>query len=104
MIDSDPLGFATALAAMTVTVYLSRAGGYWLIGRFRIGPRLRRMLDALPGAIIAASLAPILLHGGGARAALAMVAAAAAMMVLRNDFAAVLAGVAVAAGVFAFGL
>jgi uncharacterized membrane protein len=103
MIDSDPLGFAAALVAMTLTVYLSRAGGYWLIGRFRIGPRLRRMLDALPGAIIAASLAPILLHGGW-RAALAMAVAAATMVVLRNDFAAVLAGVAVAAGAFAVGL
>ena len=49
MIDSDPLAFFAALAAMTVTVYLSRAGGYWLIGRVTIGPRLRRMLDALPG-------------------------------------------------------
>jgi uncharacterized membrane protein len=103
MIDSDPLGFAAALVAMTLTVYLSRAGGYWLIGRFRIGPRLRRMLDALPGAIIAASLAPILLHGGW-RAGLAMAVAATTMMVLRNDFAAVLAGVAVAAGAFAVGL
>jgi uncharacterized membrane protein len=104
MIESDPLGFAAALAAMTVTVYLSRAGGYWLIGRVTIGPRLRRMLDALPGAVIAASVAPILLHGGGLRAGLSMLAAAATMMVLRNDFAAVLAGVAVAAGAFAFGL
>lgn len=104
MIDSDPLGFAAALAAMTLTVYLSRAGGYWLIGRLRIGPRLRRMLDALPGAIITSALAPILLHGGGLRAGLAMGAAAATMVVLRNDFAAVLAGVAVAAGAFALGL
>lgn len=103
MIDSDPLGFIAALAAMTVTVYLSRAGGYWLIGRFRIGPRLRRMLDALPGAIIAASLAPLVLHGGG-RAGLALAAAAVTMIVLRNDFAAVLAGVAVAAAAFAMGL
>jgi hypothetical protein len=33
-----------------------------------------------------------------------MAVAAATMVVLRNDFAAVLAGVAVAAGAFAFGL
>ena len=103
MIESDPLGFATALAAMTVTVFLSRAGGYWLIGRVTIGPRLRRMLDALPGAIIAASVAPLLLHGGGLRAGLSMAAAAATMLAVRNDFAAVLAGVAVAAGVYALG-
>ena len=103
MIDSDPLGFFAALAAMTVTVYLSRAGGYWLIGRVTIGPRLRRMLDALPGAVIAASVAPIVLHGG-LRAGFAMLAGAVTMFLIRNDFAAVLGGVAVAAGAYAFGL
>lgn len=102
MIDSDPLGFAMALTAMTVTVYLSRAGGYWLIGRVTIGPRLRRMLDALPGAVIAASVAPILVHGG-LRAVAAVAAAAGVMFLVRNDFAAVLAGVAVAAAGFALG-
>jgi uncharacterized membrane protein len=102
MIEHDPLGFFAALAAMTLTVYLSRAGGYWLIGRVTIGPRLRRMLDALPGAVIAASVAPIIMHGG-LRAGLAMAAAAGAMFLIRNDFAAVLAGVAMAAGAFALG-
>ncbi len=103
MIESDPLGFALALAGMTLTVYLSRAGGYWLIGRVTIGPRLRRILDALPGAVIAASVAPIVVHGG-LRAGAAILAAAAVMFLMRNDFAAVLAGVAVAAGAFALGL
>jgi uncharacterized membrane protein len=103
MIESDPFGFAAALAAMTLTVFLSRAGGYWLIGRVTIGPRLRRTLDALPGAVIAASVAPIVVHGGF-RAGLAMLAAAGVMFVIRNDFAAVLAGVAVAAGAFALGI
>jgi uncharacterized membrane protein len=54
MNSHDPLGYAIVIAVMTVVVYLSRAGGFWLIGRVRIGPRLRRTLDALPGAIIAA--------------------------------------------------
>jgi uncharacterized membrane protein len=102
MIEHDPFGFAAALAAMTLTVYLSRAGGYWLIGRVTIGPRLRRMLDALPGSVIAASVAPMVVHGGW-RAGLAMAAAAGVMVLMRNDFAAVLAGVAVAAGAFALG-
>ncbi len=103
MIEHDPVGFFILLAAMTVTVYLTRAGGYWLIGRVTIGPRLRRMLDALPGAIIASTIAPILVQGG-LRAVLAMGAAAAVMVLMRNDFAAVLTGVAVAAGAFALGL
>ena len=103
MIETDPAGYFAVVAAMAITVYLMRAGGYWLIGRTTIGPRLRRVLDALPGAIIASMVAPILLHGG-LRAALSLAAAAGVMIVLRNDFAAVLAGVVVAALAFAVGL
>lgn len=103
MNSHDPLGYAMVIAVMTVVVYLSRAGGFWLIGRIRIGPRLRKMLDALPGAIIAATIAPLLAHGG--ISALAAVAAALlAMVMLRNDFAAVTAGLVAAALVRAVGL
>ena len=103
MIDRDPLGFAAILLAMTLAVYLTRAGGFWLMGRFSIGPRLRRMLDALPGAVVAATIAPILLTGG-LSAWLAIAAAAVTMIAVRSDFAAVVAGVAVAALVRAAGL
>ena len=96
MSERDPLGWIAIIAAMAVAVYLTRAGGYWLIGRVTIGPRLRKMLDALPGAIIAATIAPLLAHGG--ISALAAVSAALlAMVTLRNDFAAVAAGIAAAA-------
>jgi uncharacterized membrane protein len=102
MSENDPLGWAAIVAAMAIAVYLSRAGGYWLIGRVPIGPRLRRMLDALPGAIIAATVAPLLAHGG-ISALVAAVAALAAMIAVRNDFAAVAAGVIAAALVRAAG-
>lgn len=102
MTESDPLAFAAVLLAMTVAVYLMRAGGYWLIGRLPIGPRVHRMLDALPGAVIAATVMPILAHGS-ASAMLAVGAAAVTMFMVRNDFAAVVAGVAVAAAVRAVG-
>lgn len=103
MIEKDPLGFCAMLAALTVAVYLTRAGGFWLIGRFTIGPRLSRMLNALPGAIIASMVAPVLVQGG-LRAALAIGAAGGVMYLIRNDFAAVMAGMAVAAGAFALRL
>ncbi len=103
MIEKDAFGFFVVLAGMTVVVYVTRIAGYWLIGRLVIGPRLRRMLDALPGAIIAATVVPTLVQGG-ARAGLALVATAVVMVVVRRDFFAVLAGVAVAAGAFALGL
>jgi uncharacterized membrane protein len=102
MIGRDPAGFFALLAAMTLVVYLTRAGGFWLIGRVRIGRRLERMLQAMPGAVIAATVAPILLTDG-VSAWLAVAAAAGTMIVVRNDLAAVLAGVAVAALVRAGG-
>jgi len=102
MIENDPAGFLGLLLAMTLVVYATRAGGFWLIGRVTIGPRLRKILESMPGAVIAATVAPILLHGG-ISAWLAVIAAALAMLAVRNDFAAVVAGVAVAAGVRALG-
>lgn len=103
MIESDPKSYFLLLAAMTCAVYLTRAGGYWLMGRVTIGPRIRRMLDALPGAVIAATIAPILVQGG-LRAAAAMLAAATVMYIWRKDFAAVAAGAAAAAAAFSLGL
>ena len=103
MIASDPAGFLTLLAAMTLVVYATRAGGFWLIGRVRMGRRLQKILEALPGAVIAATIAPVLVHGG-VSALLAILAAGAAMLIARNDFAAVVAGVAVAALARAAGL
>lgn len=103
MIQSDPSGFLGLVAVMTLVVYLTRAGGFWLIGRVTIGPRLRKILEAMPGAVIAATVSPILLHGG-VSAWMAVAAAAVAMLIVRNDFAAVVAGVAVAALARAAGL
>ena len=102
MSERDPLGFAAIMLAMTLVVYLCRAGGFWLIGRVTLGPRLRKMLDALPGAIIAATIAPLLVHGGVSGIA-AVAAALLAMLIVRKDFAAVLAGIAAAALVRAAG-
>ncbi len=96
MSERDPLGWIAVIAAMALTVYITRAGGFWLIGRFTIGPRLRKILDALPGAIIAATIAPLMVHGGISAVA-AVAAALLAVVTLRNDFAAVVAGVVVAA-------
>ena len=102
MSERDPLGWFAVVAAMTVAVYITRAGGYWLIGRVTIGPRLRKMLDALPGAVIAATIAPLLVHGG-LSGLCAVSAALIAMIGLRNDFAAVAAGLGAAALVRAAG-
>jgi uncharacterized membrane protein len=88
---------------MTLAAFATRAGGYWLIGRFAIRPRLHRMLDALPGVMIASIVAPVLVRSG-VSALLAVAAAMIAMRTLRSDFAAVVAGMAVAALARAAGL
>ena len=103
MIERDPLSFTAMLAAMAAAVVVCRVGGYWLIGRFTIGRRLHKMLNALPGAVIASTVAPALLTGG-ISAWVALAAAALTMIAVRNDFAALAAGVLIAAGARAAGL
>ncbi len=102
MIEKDAFGFLVVVALMALVVYLTRISGYWLIGRFTIGPRLRRTFDALPGAIIAATVAPVLVHGG-LRSVAALAATALVMILVRKDFLAVVTGVAVGAAFFAYG-
>jgi len=103
MIDSNPLGYAGMLAVMMAGAYGMRIGGYWLIGYIRIGPRLERMLIALPGAMIAASVVPVVAKGGPS-AVLAVAASVVTMLIARNNFAAVVAGVGAAALARAAGL
>jgi len=90
----EPLVFA-ALLVMAGATLLMRAGGFWVMGRVPLTPRVRRMLEALPGSIVAAIVLPVVAKIGPA-AALAVAAAAAVMVLRRNEFLAVAAGVAVA--------
>jgi uncharacterized membrane protein len=85
-----------AFAVMTSVTVASRLGGYWLMGYVNVTPRVRRMLDALPGSIIVAAALPVAVNGG----LVVMFAISAAMIVTiirRNDFVAVITGMAVAA-------
>lgn len=93
MLRSDVM---LAFAVMTAVTVTARLGGYWLMGYVHVTPRVRRMLDALPGSIIVAASLPVAVTGG----AVVMFAIAAAMVVTiirRNDFLAVITGMAVAA-------
>jgi len=104
MTATEPLAFSTlaALAAMVVATYLMRAGGFWLMGRVPLTARVRQILEALPGSIIVAVILPLIVRSGGA-GLLAIGVASAVMIAVRNDFLAVLAGVAAAALVRALG-
>jgi branched chain amino acid efflux pump len=87
---------------MAAAAHLLRVGGFWLMGRVPLTPRVRRMLDALPGSVVAATVVPIVAKAG-LPAALAIVVVA-IMAVQRNEFLAVSGGVAVVMLVGAAGL
>ncbi len=101
--DLGPWGVPAAIAVMAAVTYAMRAGGFWLMGQVPLTPRLRRMLEALPGSVVISAVLPIMVRDG-VPAALAIAAAAVVMLVLRNDLLAVLTGVAVAASIRAAGL
>ena len=95
-------GPLVAILAMAVATYAMRAGGFWLMSHVTPTPRLRRMLETLPGSVMVATVLPIVLRDGLA-AVLAIAAAGAMMLVRRNDLLAVITGMAVAAGLRAAG-
>lgn len=93
MLRSDVM---LAFAVMTAVTIAARLGGFWLMGYVDVTPRIRRMLDALPGSIIVAAALPVAVNGGPVVMG-AIVAAIAATVVFRNDFIAVIVGMTVAA-------
>ena len=93
----EPLALV-AIIVMAAAVYLMRAGGFWLMGRIPLTPRVRRMLEALPGSIIASIILPLVDRMGVV--ALCAVAAGAVMMIVRrNELLAVAVGIATAVAV-----
>jgi uncharacterized membrane protein len=98
MSENDVLPYATffAIATMAAMTYLVRVGGFWMMGHVPITARVHRMLEALPGSVVAAIILPVVAKNG-LPALLAVLAVIAVMMIRRNDFIAIGAGLAVAA-------
>jgi uncharacterized membrane protein len=99
MLRSDVM---VAFAVMTAVTVAARLGGYWLMGYVNVTPRVRRMLDALPGSIIVAAALPVAVNGGPV-VMFAIIAAIAVTIIFRNDFIAVITGRLVAALARGFG-
>ena len=93
---------AVAILGMAAATYLIRAGVFWLMGHVPLTVRVRRMLEALPGAMVAAIVVPLAVRSGPA-AMVALAAAGGVMAASRNDFLAVAVGIAIAAGARAAG-
>ncbi|MHA7774358.1 AzlD family protein [Roseibium sp. M-1] len=102
ILSADPL-LVLAILGMAAVTYALRAGGYWVMGRMPITPRVRRGLEALPGAIIVSTILPIVLKGGPA-VMLCLVVATAVQVLVRKEYIAVFAAAAAAAAFRAAGL
>jgi len=91
-----------AILVMAAMNYLMRAAGFWVMAHVPLTRRKQLMLQALPGAIVAATVLPIVVRSGAA-AGMAVAAAAGVMVVSGNSFLAVAVGVAAAALLRALG-
>ena len=88
--------FWLVIGAMTAVNYAIRAGGFFLMGYVPLTPRVRSILNALPGAVVMAIVLPLVVRSG-VPAALAVLVAIVAMAWRRNDLLAVICGMAAAA-------
>jgi uncharacterized membrane protein len=86
-------GVLWAIAAMALVTAFARFAGYWTMGRVTLTPRVKRMLEALPGSVVAALIMPVVVKEG-ASAAVAMAAVAFLMIWRRNEFFALACGIA----------
>ena len=96
--DLGAAGFWLLIGAMTAVNYAIRSGGFFLMGYVPLTPRVRAILNALPGAVVMAIVLPLVVRSG-APAALAVVVAILMMAWRRNDLLAVVCGMAAAAAI-----
>lgn len=52
------------ILAMAAVTYAFRGGGYWLMGRVTLSPKMEAGLAYLPGAVITALVVPSMLEAG----------------------------------------
>ncbi len=95
--------FFLAVLAMSGVTFLLRAGGYFIMGRVPMTPRVRRGLETLPGAIIISTILPIALDKGSP-AIICLALAVFIMAVFKRDLMAVIVAIAGAAGARYLGL
>jgi branched chain amino acid efflux pump len=67
----DPMT-AAAIAGMALATWLTRFAGYWLIRRTTVTGRLAGALEAVPGAVLTAIIAPMAFATGAAESGAAL--------------------------------
>ena len=66
---------AIAIAGMALVMYLTRIGGFWLVGRLTPTPRITRIIEQLGGVTLVALTAPAVVNAGTPGIIAAVVAA-----------------------------
>jgi uncharacterized membrane protein len=100
---SDLYGPFAGIVAMALATYLTRFAGFWLMGHVPVTLRVRRMLETLPGAIVVATVAPLVAKAG-TPGLIGIGVTLASMFLRRNEFLAVALGLASVSLARAFGL
>lgn len=86
-----PSALLTTLLMAGVT-YALRAGGYWMMGRVTLSPRMEAGLAYLPGAVITALVVPSAINAG-VPGIVGLMAVAIIMRRWRNLFLAMVVGI-----------
>jgi branched chain amino acid efflux pump len=63
------------ILGMALATYATRAGGVWILSRFQPSPRFNAWLRHVPGAVLVAIIAPLVVNGGVPSAAAALATA-----------------------------
>ena len=105
MTPSDPMVFGpfAGIVAMALATYATRVAGFWLMGHVPMTLRVRRMLETLPGAIVVATVAPLVARAG-VPGLIAIAVTLASMILRRNEFLAVALGLTAVSVARGFGL
>lgn len=88
---SDLYGPFAGIAVMALATYLTRFAGFWPMGHVPVTLRVRRMLETLPGAIVVATVVPLVAKAG-APGLIGIGVTLASMFLRRNEFLAVALG------------
>jgi uncharacterized membrane protein len=91
------------ILAMALATYFTRVVGFWAMGHVPMTLRVRRVLETLPGAIVVATIVPLMVRGG-VPGLIGIAATFASMMLRRNELLAVACGMGAISTARAFGL
>jgi len=96
-------GPVAGILVIALATYFTRVFGFWAMGHVPMTLRVRRMLETLPGAIVVATIAPLMCRAG-VPGVIGIAATLASMVLRRNEFLAVALGLASVAAARAAGL